>query len=72
MFGSLVYTILVFVFKKSNYIPLYSRFKVGKTSPQMVGEIFRCLVPAVSDKETRVMMPLLASGAQVRLYFISS
>ena len=38
-------------------------FKVGKTSPQMVGEIFRCLVPAVGDEETRVMMPLLASGA---------
>jgi hypothetical protein len=46
-----------------------NRFKVGKTSPQMVGGIFRCLVPAVGNEESRVMMPLLASGGQVCLYF---
>ncbi|XP_028416557.1 uncharacterized protein LOC114540636 [Dendronephthya gigantea] len=39
-------------------------FKVGKTSPQVVGDIFRCLVPAMGNEETRVVMPLLAAGAQ--------
>jgi hypothetical protein len=38
----------------------------------MVGEIFRCLIPAVGDEETRVMMPLLASGAQVCLCYFTS
>ena len=43
----------------------FYRFKVGKTSPQMVGDVFRCLVAAIGDQEARVMMPLLASGGQV-------
>ena len=43
-----------------------SRFKLGKKSPQVVGDIFRCLVPALGNIETNVMMPLLASGAQVQ------
>lgn len=45
---------------------LFHRFKVGKTSPQMVGDVFRCLVPAMGNEETRVVMPLLAAGAQAR------
>ena len=40
----------------------------GQTPPQVVGAVFRCLVPILSGndiKEGSVIMPLLASGDQV-------
>ena len=41
----------------------------GKTPPQTVGAVFRCLVPILNNREGTVMMPLLASGDQVHGLF---
>jgi hypothetical protein len=32
---------------------------------QVVGDVFRCLVPILANNEGKVIMPILASGDQV-------
>ena len=45
-------------------------FKRGTRPPMVVSEVFRCLVSMCKDKDIKVIMPLLAAGDQVCLYFV--
>lgn len=38
----------------------------NRTPPQVIGAVFRCLVPILNNEEGSVMMPFLSTGDQVR------
>lgn len=46
-------------------------FKRGSRPPMVVSEVFRSLVSMCKEKDIKVIMPLLAAGDQVKLFFHS-
>lgn len=41
------------------------RRNTSRSVGQVVGDVFRCLVPILANNEGKVVMPILASGDQV-------